>query len=277
MLVGPMEDKDQELREIVGGDQESESRLRRILTGVDTQPSLLGAARRLRRRLPGDERFGDPLSTGGATPVAVVARGVSTLAPERDSVAQELGFAGLQVWQSLSEAVGRGQGTEPLALLFTDLVGFSSWALRAGDVAALELLRLVGTAVEGPIHRHDGRITKRLGDGVMATFREAPAAVEAALEAQAGVAEVHLDGYRPDMRAGVHWGRPRKFGADYLGIDVNIAARVGDFAKAGEVVVSGPVLEQLEVDGFEIGRSKRLRADGAPRGLRVARVCKRGH
>lgn len=268
-------EQEQRLREIVGGDAEAESRLRRILTGVDTQPALLAAARRLRRRLPGDEKFGDPISTGGTTPVAVLARGVSTLAPERESVAQELGFAGLQIWQSLSEAAGRGRGDEPLALLFTDLVGFSSWALQAGDLAALELLRLVGTAVEGPIGGHGGRITKRLGDGVMATFDDAPSAVDAALEAQDGVASVELDGYRPDMRAGVHWGRPRRLGGDYLGVDVNIAARVGDFAKAGEVVVSAPVLERLDAERFEVGRFKRLRADGAPRELRVARISRR--
>lgn len=52
-----------------------------------------------------------------------------------------------------------------MALLFTDLVGFSSWALHAGDAAVLELLREVGTEVEAVIARHDGRIVKRLGDG----------------------------------------------------------------------------------------------------------------
>jgi len=39
--------------------------------------------RRLRQRLPGDDRFGDPLSTAGATPVELVARGVSALQPQR--------------------------------------------------------------------------------------------------------------------------------------------------------------------------------------------------
>jgi adenylate cyclase len=46
---------------------------------VDSQPSLLTAAQRLRRRLPGDERFGDPMSTAGAQPVEVVARRVSAM------------------------------------------------------------------------------------------------------------------------------------------------------------------------------------------------------
>jgi adenylate cyclase len=125
------------------------SRLRESAVRLDVQPSLLAAARRLRRTLPGDERFGDPLSTAGWTPVQLVARGVSPLLPERPSVAQELGMAGLQVWQSLSEAAGRGQGDLALALLFTDLVDFSSWALNAGDVTAVELLREVGGRLRG--------------------------------------------------------------------------------------------------------------------------------
>ena len=102
----------------------------------------------MRRRLPGDPKFGDPLSTAGTQPVEVVGRGVSALQPERKSLVQELGLAGLQVWQSLSEATGRGHGDREMAILFTDLVGFSSWALKAGDAAALELLREVGAAVE---------------------------------------------------------------------------------------------------------------------------------
>ncbi len=107
------------------------SRLRGAAVKLDSQPALLAAAKRLRVRLPGDERFGDPLSTAGPAPVEVVARGVSSLRPEeRDSVVQELSMAGLQLWQSISEATGRGRGEIPLAILCTDLVGFSAPARR---------------------------------------------------------------------------------------------------------------------------------------------------
>jgi adenylate cyclase len=80
------------------------------------------------------------------------------------------------------------------------------------------------------------------------------------------------------MRAGVHWGRPRKLGGDYLGVDMNIAARVGDAAKAGQVLVSAPALSMLDpaVHGLRIGRRKRLRAKGAPRELHVAPVVRAG-
>ncbi len=240
----------------------------------DTSPALLAAARRIRQTLPGDERFGDPLSTAGRTPVEVVGRGVSSLGPERESVVQELGFAGLQVWQSISEAAGRGRGEEPLALLFTDLAGFSSWALQAGDAATIELLRDVGIAVETAVLAHNGRIVKRLGDGLMATFLHAQEAIVAALDAQDALAQVEVDGYRPKMRAGVHCGRPRKLGGDYIGVDVNIAARVADAAKADQVLVSEPALQDVNLDGLKTGRRRRLKAEGTPRELYTVAISR---
>jgi adenylate cyclase len=257
-----------------GYDAQGGFRLRGAAAALDSQPRLLAAARRLRERLPGDERFGDPLSTAGLAPVQVVARNVSALVPERESLLGEIGLAGLQLWQSLSEATGRGRGDLELALLFTDLVGFSSWALKAGDAPALELLRAVGIAVETVVLGHQGRIVKRLGDGLMATFVSVDAAVEAALDAQVAIGEVLVDGYRPRMRAGVHWGRPRQIGGDYLGIDVNIAARVGDAAKAGQVLVSDPALMRIGAGEHRFGRQKRLRAEGAPRDMHVSAVSR---
>jgi class 3 adenylate cyclase len=132
----------------------------------------------------------------------------------------------------------------------------------------------VGTDVEAVIAQHDGRIVKRLGDGLMATFLDGPEAVEAALEAQEAVAGITVDGYSPRMRAGVHWGRPRKLGGDFLGVDVNVAARVTAAAKAGQVLVSDALLDKLGEDGVRAGRAKRLRADGTPSGLRVAEVSR---
>jgi adenylate cyclase len=250
-------------------------RLRRLALRVDTQPTLLAAAHRMRRRLPGDARFGDPLSTAGTDAVEVVARGLSALQPpERKSLVQELGLAGLQVWQSLSEATGRGHGQLEMAILFTDLVGFSSWALKAGDAATLELLRDVGAAVEGAVADHGGRIVKRLGDGVMATFLAPRAALDAALDAQEAVAAIDGAGRIPRMRAGVHWGSPRKLGGDYLGVDVNVAARVSGAAKADQVLISDALLTRIELDGLKTGRAKRLRADGAPRDLHVVEISR---
>lgn len=247
-------------------------KLRDATVRLDSEPRLLSIARGIRRRLPGDERFGDPLSTAGDRPVEVLGRQVTALQPDRPSVAHELGLGALQVWQSLSESAGRGRGTKEVALLFTDLVDFSSWALEAGDEATLDLLRQVGTAIETAVTECGGTIVKRLGDGVMAAFRHPQDAVDAALLSHRRLESVEVHGYRPRMRAGVHHGKPRRIGGDYLGVDVNIAARVGEAAKAGQVLVSEPAFDMLDPKRVSGGRSKALRASGTPKGLRVRAV-----
>src|SRR4051812_17484308 len=241
---------------------------------VDSHPAVVGAVEKLRKRAPGDAKYGDRLSTSERTASALVARGVSALEPDRPSALHDFGMGALQVWQSLAESAGRGRGETEVTIVFTDLVGFSNWALQAGDEAALDLLRTVGDCVEGAFFEHGGKIVKRLGDGVMAVFDDPQDALEAALEAQTRLAGIEVGGYRPKMRAGVHHGCPRKVGGDYLGVDVNVAARVAEQAKGGEVLVSEPTWEQLETDGLTASRARRLRADGAPREMRVRAVSR---
>ena len=109
-------------------------------------------------------------------------------------------------------------------------------------------------------------MVKRLGDGAMAVFGDAEQAVSAALEAQDGISGIEVEGYTPKQRAGVHRGTPRKVKGDFLGVDVNIAARVGDAAEAGEVLVSGAVREELDGRRFKFG--SRPRAGRAGRAQR---------
>ena len=187
-------------------------------------------------------------------------------------MAREIGLGALQVWQAWSEAQGRGRGDLEVAILFTDLVDFSSWALEVGDAATLELLRKVGTTSEAAICARGGRVVKRLGDGLMAVFDDTRSAVEAAHEARREVAGLELDGYRPKLRAGVHVGRPRKLGGDYLGVDVNVAARVAAAASGDQVLISGQGRQLLDPEAFQFKRLRGFRAKGAPKELEVYAV-----
>ena len=245
---------------------EEPGRTRRVLAALqrlDAREGLIGLARAGRRRLPGDHRYGDPLSLAGDEAPQLLGRRIGALADERPSALRELGMGALQVWQSLSEAQGRGHGDRDLAILFTDLVDFSDWALDAGDAAAVEHLRKVGEAVERPVKACGGRVVKRLGDGLMAVFDDPIAAVNAACEACGAVGE--LDG--PGLRAGVHVGRPRKLGGDYFGVDVNVAARVAAAAGGGEVLISDAVREQLDPGQISTRRRWRFKQKGTPKGL----------
>jgi adenylate cyclase len=235
---------------------------------VNRHPALVDGATRIRERALGDEESFDHLSLARNRPADLAVRELVALRGDTPGVLGEIGLTALQAWQRLAESQGRGRGEVDVAVLFTDLVGFSSWALEAGDDSALSLLRRVSDAIEPPIVQRKGEVVKRLGDGLMAAFWSAPSAIAAAFEARARAAAIEVNGYVPQLRTGVHLGRPSKIGGDYFGVDVNIAARLADAAEPGEILVSAPTLHAL--DGGELTARKRsFSAKGAPADLAV--------
>jgi adenylate cyclase len=232
------------------------------------QPRLVGAARQTRERALGNDQFVDLLSTARGRPADLAAQHLVTLRGETPGILGELGLTALQAWQKLAESQDRGRGKVDVAVLFTDLVGFSTWALQAGDRAAIRLLREVAAAIEPPIIEGRGEVVKRLGDGLMAAFWDAPAAVNAAFAASERIASIEVEGHRPQLRTGIHLGRPRKIGHDYFGIDVNIAARLAEAARPGELLISNHTLEKLE-PGAASAKKRRFSAKGTPSDLTV--------
>lgn len=234
---------------------------------LDRRRSLTTIVRAWREVLPGDPSFGDPLSTTGSDPAQILARRVWALGDTRWSLAGEVGLAALQIADWLNEDVGPGTRQDEVAILFTDLVGFSSWALATGDVESLNLLRRVDAVVSAAIETANGQVVKRLGDGTMAVFSDPSEAVEAACTAVRRAAAVRADGYRARLRAGLHFGTPRSIGSDYIGVDVNIAARLCEAADASEVLVSEAV--QPHLDGAEHKLDPRTldQVAGVPDGL----------
>ncbi|NLG56295.1 MAG: adenylate/guanylate cyclase domain-containing protein [Rhodococcus sp.] len=226
------------------------------LEKVNRNPSLVSRLRGLRRALPGDPSFGDPLSTAGPGSARALARVADRFLDDQPGASREVSLGALQVWQAALERIGRGRGTHEVTIVFTDLVGFSSWSLPAGDDATLELLKAVARAVENPFRDRGGYVVKRLGDGVMAVFPSPDRALEAVFEARESLDQVDIDGYRPRMRVGIHTGVPRKVGDDWLGVDVTIAARMMQLGGDGNVVMSETsraalqfgTAEQLDLD-----------------------------
>jgi adenylate cyclase len=236
---------------------------------------LMTALKLARELLPGDSRYGDPLSTSGSEPISQAGRRLGELASERPGVLKEAGLSALQVWEAVARSAGRQRGSEETVIVFTDLVGFSDWALDAGDDAAVELLRDVGEAIEPPVKLHGGAVVKRLGDGMMAAFADPNEAARAVFEAFDRLESVEADGYRPRMRAGMHLGEPKRLGEDFFGVDVNVAARVADAASANEVLVSRATLDELDADAYAARKKLLFRAKGVPSDIAVHSLKRR--
>lgn len=218
------------------------------LRSTNHSPGLIALVRRARRGLPGDPDFGDPLSTAGQGGPRAAARAAGRLLGERGGASREVSLGALQVWQAVTEAVSRRPANQEVTIVFTDLVGFSTWSLHAGDEATLKLLRRVARAIEPPLLDAGGHIVKRMGDGAMAVFEDPLVAIAAVLEAKRALKTVEVEGYRPRMRVGIHTGRPQRLAADWLGVDVNVAARVMERATRGGVMISGATLDVLGAD-----------------------------
>lgn len=254
------------------------------LRNANRKPDLVDIIRRARRALPGDPDFGDPLSAAGDGGPQAAARAADRLMPDRNGATREVSLAALQLWQAVTEKVSGRPANAEMTLVFTDLVNFSDWSLRAGDEDTLRLLRRVAQAAEPPMLGSGGQIVKRMGDGMMAVFTDAVTAVRATLEALDAVKTVEVAGYQPRMRAGIHTGRPQRIGSDWLGVDVNIAARVMERATRGGLIVSETTRGKLSVAeveslGVSVNRVRRQiftpRQQGVPADLAMYRITPR--
>ena len=146
--------------------------------------------------------------------------------------------------------LARRRPVRPPAIGFLDLTGYTKLTEERGDRAAAELAGRLVEMVHEFAHRRGGRAVKLLGDGVMFHFPEPGQAVRCGLELVDRIARVGL----PQARVGLHSGPVVFQDGDYFGGTVNIAARITDYARPGEVLVSDQVVadtDRLEAVRFE--------------------------
>jgi adenylate cyclase len=197
----------------------------------------------------------------------VVQRFLERSVERRPSAMGSIGLNALQLLVHDPSSSDGERAATPVAIVFTDLEGFTRYTSRSGDDAAIALLAEHHRVV-GPIVRsRGGKVVKRLGDGLMLSFPSAEAAVMAALE----LVDVPPAPLR--LRAGVHAGEAVVTPGDLIGHDVNVAARVAASAKGGQVIVTTVVRDAVgELRGVEFGRARRRSFKGVGEAVSVCPV-----
>jgi class 3 adenylate cyclase len=145
-----------------------------------------------------------------------------------------------------------------VTVLFTDMVGFTTFSERSGEEAAYTLMRSLSKLMEDAVHEHGGVVQSFTGDGIMAvfgapvTFEDAPLrACRAALDIldRLKAAAPSLEakhGVRPQLRIGLNAGvavvgrvqQDADAGITVLGDTVNFAARLQALAEPDSVFMS---------------------------------------
>jgi adenylate cyclase len=133
------------------------------------------------------------------------------------------------------------------AMCFLDITGFTRLTQERGDDVAAELATTVARLVERTSVKHGGKPVKWLGDGVMFYFGDPGPGARAALEMVDALAAEGL----PPAHVGVHAGPVLYQEGDYYGQTVNLTARIADFARAGEVLVTRAVVDASREDGID--------------------------
>ncbi|MFN8234152.1 MAG: adenylate/guanylate cyclase domain-containing protein [Actinomycetota bacterium] len=136
------------------------------------------------------------------------------------------------------------------AICFLDITGYTRLTQEQGDDAAAELASTVARLVQRSSLQHGGKPIKWLGDGVMFLFPEPGRGVRAALEMVDGIAAAGL----PPAHVGLHAGPVLFQEGDYFGQTVNLSARIADYARPGEVLVSQAVVDASGDDGLAFSR-----------------------
>jgi class 3 adenylate cyclase len=131
-------------------------------------------------------------------------------------------------------------------VMFTDIVDSTKRAAELGDRRWRDLSDAHNRAVRRLLERYRGREVKTLGDGFLATFDGPGRAIRCASDLRDAVKSVGLE-----VRSGLHTGEVELTGDDITGIAVNIGARVGAQAGAGEVLVSQTVKDLVAGSGLD--------------------------
>jgi adenylate cyclase len=135
------------------------------------------------------------------------------------------------------------------AICFLDISGYTRLTQERGDDAAADLSTTVARLVQRSSVQHGGKPIKWLGDGVMFYFGDPGPGVRAALEMVDGLASAGL----PPAHVGLHAGPVLFQEGDYFGQTVNLSARIADYARQGEVLVSQAVADASKETGITFG------------------------
>ena len=162
----------------------------------------------------------------------------------------------LQVFRDLfaSEVVRPGEEISigSVTLMFTDLRDSTRMYRQIGDASAFGRVREHFEILEKAIAAQGGAIVKTMGDAVMATFRQPVDALKSVWNAQEEIAK-HGEPMLW-LKAGLHKGPCIVVNLndrlDYFGSTVNIAARLPNFSKGGELIFSETFYQDPEIQNF---------------------------
>lgn len=168
--------------------------------------------------------------------------------------------------------------TRNIAIMLTDIKGFTSKTAGYSRVQTQELLAKHRELVLPVIEKYHGRLVKTIGDAFLAAFDSPTDAVLCGVEIQQVLRDFNADKAQPEkieIRIAINSGEVAIHDdGDIYGDPVNITSRLESIAEAGEVFFTEAVylaMNKREVPSSEIGYRQ---FKGIPEKIKVFRVLR---
>ena len=164
---------------------------------------------------------------------------------------------------------------ELLTLLFVDIADYTKTTNNISRESFNKLHDNFDHIVERATQVFSGKIIKKMGDAFLITFTTATDAVLCGIELQNNTDKLNKDKELSKpvrLRVALHAGEVMIRNGDVYGDPVNMASRLEDLAKPGDVIFSETVyfsMNKSEIDFQHIGRRK-VKGSSAP--IRIFRV-----
>lgn len=137
----------------------------------------------------------------------------------------------------------------PLAVVYTDTADFTRRVARHGILHFLMVFARAVRMLRPLIARHGGRLVKVEADSLLLAFPDAEHACRAALAMAPAIARLNRGrpaSERVAFSFGIGFGEVLDLGHDLLGLEVNLASKLGeDRARPGEILLTPGAVEQL--------------------------------
>lgn len=153
-----------------------------------------------------------------------------------------------------------------LTIVFSDIEESTEHALRVGDEQWMKIMDHHTALMTRHVNERQGRIVRNLGDGFMMSFRSARQGALAAIDMQRHLSLVAERStlYGVKVRIGLHTGEVLQNNeGDLFGRHVQLAAKIGDAAQGGQILVSNLVKAITAPRGdFRFGEEMQMEIEG---------------
>jgi class 3 adenylate cyclase len=143
----------------------------------------------------------------------------------------------------------RRESTQNLTVFFIDIASYTEKSTTMKPTDLMKLIKAFEDIVAATIDDCQGRIVKKMGDGILAYFKSPVGATVAALTVQEKITEysaMRVEQEKFQTRIGLNTGSVIRKGKDIFGEVVNVASRMQSKAPPGDILLTEATYQEIK-------------------------------